>query len=182
MNDMIWHDLGNNKTESKMTAKGTVGAPTCCLRQRCRRRSWNALFNGQPKGQLLVLIKRVAFAHRGSVLVELQVDLVPMRGPRAELELAGLGVERPVSQVKLAQGLRGGARLLYCSWKLFCLTFPWALPINPNQSCVVSSQSAVVKMSVMVSGRLLWYFKKLNRWPQIIFHPIASDYCEISWL
>jgi hypothetical protein len=29
MNDMIRHELTNNKNDSKMTAEGTVGAPTC---------------------------------------------------------------------------------------------------------------------------------------------------------
>jgi hypothetical protein len=31
MNDMIWHELTNNKTDSKMTDEGTVGAPTCLI-------------------------------------------------------------------------------------------------------------------------------------------------------
>jgi hypothetical protein len=29
INNMIWNDLTNNKTDSKMAAEGSVGAPTC---------------------------------------------------------------------------------------------------------------------------------------------------------
>jgi hypothetical protein len=31
MSNRIWHDLTNNKNDSKMTAEGTVVEPTCYI-------------------------------------------------------------------------------------------------------------------------------------------------------